>query len=288
MESTGDISKKLKEMFEGRVAVAIKQLLEGKHLYQHVDVEEPQQAIDELCKGRTDVEKVLFYYWRTIGGFWELMDEDQRSAYAAGDQFPPTVNVRPYDIKVYCDKCERKEAFNLTRAQNSFFVVTSPPGPAFQVFTLTCLCQSCKDVSEVFLVRREDLKLTLCGRAPIEHVDVPSFIPKGMKAFYSGAVVAHQSGHTLAGLFYLRVLIEQWARLFAKSNLDNADQVLDQYMKTLPDDFKKHFPSLKKLYDDISKDIHQAVGSPELFDNTLEQIEEHFDARRVHKLAPPP
>jgi adenylate kinase len=73
---------------------------------------------------------------------------------------------------------------------------------------LSYQCQSCKGVPEVFLVRREHLKRTNAGRAPIEHVEVPKDIPKHVSRFFRGAIVAHQSGQTLAGIFLLQTLIE--------------------------------------------------------------------------------
>jgi hypothetical protein len=105
-----------------------------------------------------------------------------------------------------------------------------------------------------------------------------------VRGFYSGAVVAHQSGQTLAGLFLLRTLIEQFARASTGSKAENADEVLDAYMGTLPGDFKDRFPSMRSLYGDLSVDLHAATGSAELFDRAKTEIAEHFETRRVFKL----
>jgi hypothetical protein len=53
----------------------------------------------------------------------------------------------------------------------------------------------------------------LSGRAPIEHVLVPNVIPKNAAGFFKDALIAYQSGQTLAALFLLRTLIEQWLKL---------------------------------------------------------------------------
>jgi hypothetical protein len=145
-------------------------------------------------------------------------------------------------------------------------------------------CQSCKQTPEVFLVRRRGVKLTNEGRSPIEHVEVPAFIPKPVRRFFSGAVVAHQSGQTLAALFLLRTVIEQWARAATESVKVQADQVLDDYMLTLPEDFRARFPSLRALYGELSVDMHAATGSSGLFSRAVTEICEHFDARRLFKL----
>ena len=117
----------------------------------------------------------------------------------------------------------------------------------------------------------------------MEHVQVPFEIPKEVARFYSGAVVAHQSGQTLAGLFLLRTLCEQWARRFAAAD-DHADQAINIYMDSLPEDFKGRFPSLRSIYEMLSADIHAATGSDELYVQMLTEIGEHFSARKVFKL----
>jgi hypothetical protein len=118
----------------------------------------------------------------------------------------------------------------------------------------------------------------------MEHVAVPIAVPAAVRRFYVGAAIAHQSGHTLAGVFMLRTLIEQWARLTTASTKRDADQVLDEYMDTLPTDFRDRFPSMRALYSELSADIHSATGSVELFEKARKEIDEHFDARRVFKL----
>jgi hypothetical protein len=55
-------------------------------------------------------------------------------------------------------------------------------------------------------------------------------------------------------------------------------------MATLPDDFKAHFASFRSLYDNLSDDMHTAKGNADLFESTLAQIEEHFEARRLFRL----
>jgi hypothetical protein len=152
-----------------------------------------------------------------------------------------------------------------------------------QVFALSYRCQPCKGPPEVFLVRRHGMKLALAGRAPIEHTAVPGYIPKTVRHFYSGAVVAHQSGQTLAGLFLLRIVIEQFA--YASTGVRNrADDALEAYMAALPGDFKNRFTSLKSLYEKLSADIHAAAGSAELFKESAKAIAEHFDARRLFRI----
>jgi hypothetical protein len=191
------------------------------------------------------------------------------------------------DVKVYCARCRRIEAYNSVFVAEIFAKIGKrdvESSETEQAFLLAYQCQSCKRTPELFLIRRRGPKLTIEGRSPIEQVDVPPFIPNSVQRFFGGAIVAHQSGQTLAGVFLLRTVLEQWARSASGSKKDQADEVMDDYMATLPDDFKNRFPSMRTLYGELSVDIHGATGSAELFEKGRAQIIGHFDARRMFGL----
>jgi hypothetical protein len=283
----------LHESFEQNVTTAVKLLLESKHLYQSATLE-IKDLLDNTLKSLQDHEHEEFVksrFYTRVGANWFPVDRAFRRHIHPK---PPEEKEKPIrfqtpDVKLFCQTCDRIEAFNSISSED--FLQRDPVSAAFtlsgqivQVFALSFLCQSCKSVPEVFLVRRQGLKLTNSGRSPIEHVDVPPVIPKSVRTFYSGAVVAHQSGQTLAGIFLLRTLIEQWARSGAPCNQLLADAVLDAYMATLPEDFKSRFPSFRVLYADLSADIHAVKGDTDLFDRARVEIVEHFDARLLFKL----
>jgi hypothetical protein len=89
--------------------------------------------------------------------------------------------------------------------------------PVIQVFLLPYMCQTCKQEPIFFLVRRKGLKLTLTGRSHLMKVDVPSSIPTQEAAHFGDAMIANTAGKTLAGLFWLRVFVEQYMRRVTKS-----------------------------------------------------------------------
>src|SRR5688572_16999749 len=95
--------------------------------------------------------------------------------------------------KLLCAECQRIEAFNSISSQEATARSGQEPDlklkDAIQVFVFSFLCQSCKRGSEVFLLRREGLKLTLCGRAPMETADFPNCIPETVRRFYSSALL---------------------------------------------------------------------------------------------------
>lgn len=267
--------------FSGRITDSLQSLLQEKHLYQNIAIETDDfvQAIKSMAGGRPSLIA------KAISSPWEPEARVRAMTSALFFKSP--------DVKIYCNTCDRVEAFNHVE---TIELGNSSRNGIVQIFALSFLCQSCKVVPEAFLVRREGFKLILCGRAPIEHVSVPNDIPQSVRKYYSGAIVAHQSGQTLAGIFLLRCFIEQWAKIatsktepIADKTMEPkkelpADKTIDLYMETLPDDFKARFPSLRDYYGKLSADIHNANGSVKLFDETCEIVKEHFTARRLFKV----
>lgn len=278
----------LKEELESYVAEQFKILIESKHLYQLMRIEAKHLLDEVLTRVQTGHHHVSSDFARLVYGEWSANDSALDHLSLRQDSFTNIVFSMP-DVKLFCSCCKRVEAFNSVSTEE-FLRRAGHSGPKLnqetvQVFVAAFLCQSCKSVPEVFVVRRVGSKLTICGRAPIETVDTPNSIPKVLRQYYSNSVVAHQSGQTLAGNFLLRTLIEQWAkRVVAGTDSRQVDEVLDLYMETLPQDFKSRFPSLRALYGDLSSDIHSARGDPELFERARIVITEHFEARRLFKL----
>ena len=247
------------------IPAAVKELLERKHLYQSVTLQ---------IKEKSELSEMSTALWTTTG-----------------KTSSPAIAFRAPDVKLFCNskKCGRLEAFNLVSSEDVPLRAgggyESKAG-AVQVFLLSYLCQSCKALPETFLIRREGVKLILCGRSPMEFIDIPRDIPRQVQKFYRSALLAYQSGETLAGNFMLRTVIEQWARQVAgEESSREAERLIESYMLSLPDDFKSRFYSMKLLYGKLSEDIHSAIGSAELFEDAIGKIVEHFEARRLHKIS---
>jgi hypothetical protein len=261
------------------IQATLKKLLEKKHLYQSVSLSEPE-VVEHI---KSSVPPSL--QQDAIDGFLPRLSSDWFAASSDIVSVEGQLWFKAPDVKLFCKRCDRLEAFN-SAGMRSFFQDCYDNSQTVQVFAFSFLCQACKSIPEVFIVRRVGLKLTLCGRAPIEHVDVPPVIPRSVQSFYRGALLAFQSGQALAGNFMLRTVIEQWAR--QATRLETAtqdDKVVESYMALLPDDFKARFPSMKALYGDLSADIHLAAGSSDLFERARAEIVRHFEARKVFELA---
>lgn len=123
-------------------------------------------------------------------------------------------------IRTTCCHCGENEPFNPVGA----LVETSNASCVNQWISMSYMCQNCKQEPIRFLVRRTGLKLTLCGRDPFETVELPSFIPKKHADNIRNALIANHAGQTLAGIFLMRVFVEQ----FWKSVPEVANVVKDK------------------------------------------------------------
>lgn len=293
-----ELLHELAKNLSSKISLEIRDLLMDRHLYQSAAV--PASEIrDEIFTA------VAAHYEPDFGAVFAIRAQKVIAAPWMPDlkNVPPypqpaftgtldTVFFNVYDVKLYCTACSRLEPFNVTSASD--FLAGEPMQTRFneraervQVFVLSFTCQSCKGPPEVFLVRRQGTKLTLSGRAPMEHVPVPSVIPKSIAKYYSSATIGYQSGQTLAGLFLLRTLIEQWIRYSGAPEGYKADAALDWYMSHLPQDFKARFASLRDLYGGLSDAIHSAAEDEPLFNRTRSLIEEHFKAIKLFQLVMP-
>ena len=153
---------------------------------------------------------------------------------------------------------------------------------AVQVFTFPFQCQSCKSDRKnepvVFTVRRVGAKLTLVGRSQLYIPTIPKSIPEEYGEFYGEAIVAKMAGKTLAGIFMLRVFVDQYMRkALAITGRKTGDEMGDAYAKLLDPEFPKRFASLKAIYGSLSEAIHEANGDPAIFEKNRDDIEKHFD-----------
>ncbi len=285
--------------FSDLIETMFQQLLNTKHLYQKVSVVLPDandllssvsQKLTESFGAINNSTRALFEqaYSYALGAEWSVRNPDERHPgfYGAskGVSIEPSISIIASSIRSYCHTCGNEEPYNFVQGND---VLREFPynHPTKQVFALAFRCQGCKGVPEVFLVRRDDNKLSLCGRSPIEQVVVASQLPKPQNKYISDATVAFNSGQILAGIFLLRVFIEQYVR--SKSSTPNTDQMetlFGEYANTLPVNFRNSFPSLKSIYDDLSVAIHAADPSDQIYLKAKERIEHHFEGKRAFRI----
>lgn len=279
----------------------LKILLENKHLYQRVSFE-LKKEVESLQSEVIPSEVSLFQAFVRDGLPNERLAPSSQRLFTAskGSQEGPVEvsSLMIGNVKLFCSACKEREIFSplwYRDIHNELRKPTrtpireleeTPGGKVVQLFCLVYECQRCKGEPDGFLVRREGWHLILDGRSPMEHIEVPNHIPKPERPFFRDAMIAMHGGKTLAALFYLRKLIEQFARRqTGKCGLRaTGDEIMEAYSATLPPQQRDQMPSLKESYDKLSEALHSARSEEAFFEEALGEIDRHFDIRRVFRI----
>lgn len=294
---------------------AFQTLLEKKHLYQSVEIQmaDLSEFIEHLVQRRLDIEnnqpmtssshmaRMTFKSKEEIRDEYEKQTEGylRRLPYFMPHEGNPNMLDTPHTppmksivfrvptVRTSCrnPKCGGLWPHNPCPA-SSFLIPTSDSRTDLhQIFLLRYQCQNCKKDPVTFLVKREGLKLTLCGRSPMEEIETPHFIPKQVVGFYRGAVLAFNCNAYLPALFMLRTTIEQHMRLAISAGDKNkkmsGDELADAYANILHPDFSSHNQSLKPVYASLSDAIHAAKDDGQLFESERTKVLAHFEAKEV-------
>jgi hypothetical protein len=302
----------IQAMLAQNISDALRVLLSDKHLYQSVTIE--TTFLDEVAAAQHEAAQIAACQPRMGGGgprhvasleqFRAQLNTFLRSEwFPSGAQplvqtgtdilFQNNTKVQKYPlptIKVTCNHCDERWPFNPIGA----LVEKGRKSPVDQWISLSYECQNCKGEPIRFLVRRTGTKLTLSGRDPFETIEIPNFIPKQHAKNFRNALIANHAGQTLAGIFLMRVFVEQFwksipevAAVVNDNPRPTGDELGEAYKATLPPAFKERFPTLAEVYGSLSEAMHSASEDAELFAKCHAQIIEHFDARRVFKLFVP-
>lgn len=289
--------KKLAVVMGELVTQALKQLLSEKHLYQYAELNWEVYSAFEF-EVQENLEKELGDYTASAKTFiagekqklietiWVPNPITDTSYKVLADSVP--VGFKLPTINTFCDHCKDRWPFNPV-SEGSYMIQGLGQG---EFFYLGYQCQQCKGPPIRFLIRREGVKLRLAGRYPLEVLPTPKELPKKISKYYGNALIAYHAGQTLAGLFFLRVFIEQFWRtipavqqLIATKPKATGDEQGSTYQGTLPSDFKSRFPSLTDIYDKLSEAIHTASENAELFEEARKNIVKHFAARELFEFA---
>lgn len=307
--STFQPENNIQEALGRSVSQAFRNLLSDKHLYQSVAVE--TEFLDTSAEHRHKSAEIEASRPRLGGGGLRKVGSVEQfraglNPYLQTAWFPTNVaplvqtgtdilyqnnpEVQKYPlptIKATCGHCDERGPFNPIGA----LVETAKASPTNQWISLSYQCQNCKGEPIRFLVRRAGTKLTLSGRDPFETVEIPKFIPKQHAGNLRNALIANHAGQTLAGIFLMRVFVEQfWKSVpeVAASVKDKprptGDELAEAYKDILPTAFKDRFPTLAEVYDSLSEAMHSARADNSVFEKCHSQVVEHFDARRLFKL----
>ena len=265
----------------------LRQLLETKHLYQKINCELSEKGKNAL-RG-TYCDEVMPLVEKNLIGTDLIRPIIQ---FRLGTIELPTFTAE--NCKLYCAICSTSEVF----APKAFLDISAPSAPISrfaasesmlppgqQLFALTMQCQRCKQQLAGFLIKRVAWTLSIQGRYPFEHFEIPPYFPKEESEHYRNAMIGACAGQILAAKFSLRVFIEQFARRVTgiTSRISGTD-LLESYGQTLDPKLRDMMPSLKSVYERLSDAIHSARKDEKLFEEACGEIDRHFDMRRVFKI----
>ena len=185
-------------------------------------------------------------------------------------------------IMTWCSKCKSTELHDsiphlaLSPYHINPEAIKEPLGYETLLFNLQC--QKCKSAPITFMVRRELLKLQLCGRSRPYFPAVPREIPKALREIYSASVGAVACGDLPAGFYHLRTLLEHHMKavcgITTEQQLDGTD-LCQRYNKAL-EPMVAERASLSKFFSDCCANLHKRTGRQDEFKKGLELIEVHF------------
>jgi hypothetical protein len=266
------------------ISIAVGKLVATKHLYQYIEMD-----ADEITKSHHDntrqnamaagLNPPRFSPWKPL----PLQIKYDHPA----NEFPPI------KARLFCGRCAQKEPHVNSGKVDRYGPVEEladlPHWEAAFDFRITFVCLGCNANLTSFLIRKTGRRLMLCGRSPIEDVQIPKDVPKSVAKYLKLARVAYNSGATLAAIMYLRTLIEQWLKALGYPGHPShrAADALEWYMLTLPVSFKGTFPSLSDGYSKLSDALHTATEDKQLFELWATNLEQHFEARRVNNIPEP-
>jgi hypothetical protein len=224
-------------------------LLEEKHIYQQIVVDAPTMIATWAASVRSMGAGIQ-------GDEIEFVKE--RFKISAQQVFAGATNSIPHspyltlilgNVKLFCSKCDESEVFSpvwfaeMGNESGQLWPSEEESQPVVQVFAISFQCQRCKGQLEGVILRREGWRVGLHGRSPMEHLDVPKYIPKRERNFFRDAMIAAHGGKILAALFYMRVFIEQFARrVTGETGRRHGDELMDEYGKTIPEVHRSTMP----------------------------------------------
>ncbi len=280
------------------LASSFKLLVESKHLYQSVVID-PKPIIEKMKLRLLKDHAPIFS--GIVGESYasETILITDRTLYIVNRSGPKELPLQIVvtNSELFCSICKNVEPFKPIWFQDTTNEMRKlnrrPDGEDApvklnndsQIFIVQFQCQKCLRQLNAFLILRDGWKLSIHGRSPIEKVAVPSFIPKPESKWYRDAVIAMKTGRTLAAIYFLRTFVEQFARRVTKINdKRSGDEILTEYGSTIPDPPRGSMPSLKEWYGKLSEAIHAANEDGEMLKSAFEEIDRHFDFRRLYKI----
>jgi hypothetical protein len=280
------------------IGEAISALLSEKGLYQKVEA-----PLDPLAKYLESIKVSSFQILKTEFSKrpWVPVSRDVTKENRTRAEFFCGVGDSPLSassdelklafylpsIKLYCATCKDDHTFSSITAM--WWDGLSDCYPKFgektqQLFNLTYDCVRCKSNPIPFLVKREGLRLTLCGRSERLNIAVPRAIPKALQAIFRDAMSAAAENDLPAGFYHLRTFAEHYMKScvgMPVAERVSGEDLGAKYNASLDSRMSSELPSMPSLYERSSKFMHERSGTEGDFATLLNEIEGHLTAKEL-------
>ena len=246
----------LGNLFRANIKKSIIELLENKQLYQNIDInhkniesfisKQKDERVRRILKSFPSNRGIsakesdellkdnLNKYFSEISGYpWHVVAEPDENSHQSAEQIIKDNYIRVVlpTINIVCKKCKvhpmPHNPINIEHYQNQLTLLrTHPPqNDIHQLLILPYQCQKCKGEPLIFMIKRTNQKMQLVGRSQFSLVLISKSIPKEESKYYNEAIIAFRAGKTLAAIFYLRTMIEQYLRriLHVKDRISGED-----------------------------------------------------------------
>jgi len=274
--------------FQDAVKESLIELFETKGLYQNVTVTE------HSAKFFLD-NQVIFQEFRTRPLFLFSRGETEPGGgipghTGGGPLGTPNekMDVGCYlpNINTYCSKCKTVTGFISHSISNAHYL---SPYPIFgeeteQVYSPLYRCSKCRSELINFQVLRRGYRIQLTGRSRPYRPNLDREWPKHILEIVSDAASAVAENDIPAGYYHLRTAIEFYIKaelqLEPRTKIDGTE-LCDEYYKMLDDRLKTGFPSVSKMYSELSEGLHTRVVSSSDFDRMFRELLDHFKAKKL-------
>jgi hypothetical protein len=190
-------------------------------------------------------------------------------------------------VMTWCFKCEHTTVHDsIPHIEVSPYhlnpeAIAEPVGS--QNFLFNMMCQECKSPPTTFMVRREFLKVQLCGRSHPFLPLPPSEVPKAVRDIYRDAVGAAACGDAFGAFYHLRTLMEhqmKWELGIAITDKIDGDDLCARYSRAI-DSVLRDRCSLKTSFDACSSNLHNRTGSLTDYEKIVEEVCTHFQLKQT-------
>ncbi len=190
-------------------------------------------------------------------------------------------------IKMYCSKCKDEHTFSsvgVLWADGFMEYYPIIKDSTEQLFNFSYNCGICRDNLIGFLVKRDGLRLTLCGRTERLPVNVPKGIPKKLRPIVADAIGAANENDAFAGFYHLRTFCEHYMKKCIGMPIEEkitGDELSGKYNSSLDSRMTSGLPAISTIYEAASKLMHERNGGREEFEKLLSDIEGHLSAKEL-------